>query len=247
MYRYKCTVSYDGYNYMGFQIQEDLPTIELELKKAIYKLLNADAKIYASGRTDRYVHAFNQVFHFDIDNHIPPNGILKGLNSYLPDDIHIKSVEEVDDSFHARFSAVSKEYRYYINIGEYNPLTIKYAPNITYLDFDLMNEAIKLFEGTHNFKGFASSSIDPRKDTNKTIYEAKINKYNNYLEFIFVGTGFLKYQIRRMMGLLIEIGRGKENKEKILEVLQKADPAISHKVADGCGLYLYKVNYEGEE
>lgn len=244
MYRYKCIVSYDGYNYMGFQIQEDLPTIELELKKAIYKLLNVDAKIYASGRTDRYVHAFNQVFHFDIDNHIPANGILKGLNSYLPDDIHIKSVEEVDDSFHARFSAVSKEYRYYINIGEYNPLTIKYAPNITYLDFNLMNEAIKLFEGTHNFKGFASSSIDPRKDTNKTIYEAKINKYNNYLEFIFIGTGFLKYQIRRMMGLLIEIGRGKENKEKILEVLQKANPAISHKVADGCGLYLYKVNYE---
>lgn len=244
MYRYKCIVSYDGYNYMGFQIQEDLPTIELEIKKAIYKLLGIDIKIYASGRTDRYVHAINQVFHFDLENNIPAVGILKGLNSYLPNDIHIKSVEQVEESFHARFSATSKEYRYYINIGEYNPLTIKYAPNITYLDFDKMNEAIKLFEGTHNFKGFASATIDPRKDTTKTIFKACINRYSNYLEFIFIGTSFLKYQIRRMMGLLIDIGRGKEQKEKIIEVLNKADPSISHKVADGCGLYLYNVKYE---
>lgn len=243
MYRYKCVLSYDGTNYMGFQIQEDLPTIELEIKKAIKAMLDLDIKIYPSGRTDRYVHAFNQVFHFDLEINIPEEGIKKGLNSYLPKDIYIKSVELVNEEFHSRFSALSKEYRYYINIGEYNPLTINYAPNITYLNFELMNDAIKLLEGTHDFKGFASSSIDPRKSTIKTIYSATINKRGDYLEFIFIGTSFLKYQIRRMMGLLIDIGRGKENKDKILEVLEKKDPSISHKVADGCGLYLYKVNY----
>lgn len=242
-YRYKCIVSYDGTNYMGFQIQEDLPTIELELVKAIKRLLKIDAKIYASGRTDRYVHAYNQVFHFDTDINIPPLGLKKGLNSFLPKDIYIKDCQRVDEGFHSRFSVKYKEYRYYINTGEYNPLTINYAPNITYLDYDRMNEAIRLYLGTHDFKGFASSSIDKRKDTNKTLYRAEINKRGDYLEFIFIGNGFLKYQIRRMMGLLIDIGRGKEEKEKILEVLEKKDPGISHKVADGCGLYLYNVYY----
>ena len=243
MYKYKFIVSYDGSNYMGFQIQEELPTVELALKNAFYKMLGIDVKIYVSGRTDRYVHAFNQVFHIELEQFIPLLGLKKGINTFLPKDIYIKNVELVDELFHARFSAKSKEYRYYINVGRYNPLTINYAPNIKRLDYDRMNEAIKLFIGTHDFKGFASASIDRRKDTNKTIFNTEINKRGEYLEFIFIGTGFLKYQIRRMMGLLIDIGRGKEEKEKILEVLKKKDPSISHKVADGCGLYLYKVNY----
>lgn len=243
MHRYKCIVSYDGYNYMGFQIQEDLPTVELRIKEALYKMLGLDIKIYPSGRTDRYVHAYGQVFHFDLEQYIPEVGIQNGLNSYLPMDIHIKNVEIVDESFHARFSAKSKEYRYYICHKEYNPLTVRYAPYIKGLDINRMKEAIKLFEGVHDFKGFASASIDSRKDTTKHVIEVRVNEYDAYYEFVFVGTGFLKYQIRRMMGLLIEIGRKKENKEKILEVLEKKDPSISHKVADGCGLYLYKVTY----
>ncbi len=243
MYRYKCVISYDGTNYMGFQIQDDLPTIELELMKAIKKMLDLDVKIYPSGRTDRYVHAKGQVIHFDLEKHLTPNSLKRGINTYLPEDIHIISVEEVDESFHARFSAKSKEYRYYINTAELDPITRNYSANIYNLDYDKMNEAIKLFIGTHDFKGFASAQIDKRKDTVKTIFEAKINKLDNYLEFIFIGTGFLKYQVRRMMGLLIEIGRNKESKEKILEIFESKDPKISHKIAEGKGLYLYKVNY----
>ena len=243
MYRYKWTVKYDGYNYMGFQIQNELPTIELYITKAIKKLLDVDVKIYVSGRTDRYVHAIGQVFHFDIERNIPASGIQRGLNSYLPDDIYITDVEMVDEEFHSRFSAVSKEYRYYINIGEYNPLTVRYAPHITGLDVNLMRDALKLLEGTHDFRGFASASIHPLKETKKTIFSATLNEYNDYLEFIFIGNGFLKYQIRRMMGLIIEIGKKKETNKMLLEVLDKCDPKISHKVAEGCGLYLYKVNY----
>ena len=243
MYRYKCVISYDGTNYMGFQIQDDLPTIELELMKAIKKMLNVDVKIYPSGRTDRYVHAKGQVIHFDLEKHLTPLQLKRGINTYLNEDIHIIDVEEVDENFHARFSAKSKEYRYYINTNELDPITRNYSANIYNLDYDKMNEAIKLFIGTHDFKGFASAQIDKRKDTVKTIFDAKINKLDNYLEFIFIGTGFLKYQVRRMMGLLIEIGRGKETKEKILEVFDKKDPKISHKIAEGKGLFLYKVNY----
>ena len=131
----------------------------------------------------------------------------------------------------------------YINTKEYNPLTIDYMPFYDYLDISLMEEAIHLFEGTHDFKGFASASIDERKDTVKTIFQADMNILDGKVEFIFVGTAFLKYQIRRMMGLLIDIGRGYYKKDKILEVLEKKDPSISHRVIEPTGLYLYKVTY----
>ncbi len=243
MHRYKCIISYDGHNYMGFQIQEELKTIELEIKIALKKLLGIDVKIYPSGRTDRGVHAKGQVIHFDLDNYIPPEGLKNGINAFLPEDIYFRSVEEVDESFHARFSAKSKEYRYYINTGEYDPLDSNYSVNITNLNVDLMRIAIKKFEGVHDFKGFASSSIDERKDTVKEIYLTEINEKDNYLEFVFIGTGFLKYQIRRMMGLIVEIGRGKESIEMIDIVFEKKDPSISHRSLDGRGLYLYKVTY----
>ncbi len=243
MYRYKCIISYDGHNYMGFQIQEELKTIELEIKIALKKMLGIDVKIYPSGRTDNGVHAIGQVIHFDLENYIPESGIKNGMNSYLPEDIHFKSVELVDESFHARFSAKSKEYRYYINIGEYDPLKANYSVNITNLNLEIMKLAIKKLEGVHDFKGFASSSIDERKDTVKEIYHTEINEKDNFLEFVFIGSGFLKYQIRRMMGLIVEIGRGKESLEMIDVVFDKKDPSISHRSLDGRGLYLYKVNY----
>ena len=243
MYRYKCIISYDGHNYMGFQIQEELPTVELEIKKALYKLLNLDIKIYPSGRTDRGVHAINQVIHFDLEKFIPEDGIKNGINAFLPLDIHFKKVELVDENFHARFSVKLKEYRYYINTGDYDPLRYNYEEYITNINYEIMSEAIKRFIGTHDFKGFASASIDKRKDTVKTITDAYINNYGGILEFVFIGTGFLKYQIRRMMGLLVEIGRGKESIEKIDLVLNSKDPSISHRSLDGKGLYLFDVTY----
>lgn len=243
MSRFKFVVSYDGYNYIGFQIQNDLPTIELELMNAFQKLLNVEVKIYPSGRTDRYVHAVGQVFHVDLDVDIPCHGLMKGLNTFLPADIYIKSVENVDEEFHARFSAKKKEYRYYINTREYNPLTVRYLPYISGLNIKAMEDAVKLLIGTHDFKGFASASIDKRKPTIKTIYSIDVIDHNDYLEFVFVGNGFLKYQIRRMMGMIIEIGKGRFTVDKITGILESKNPCESKYIADGCGLYLYKVYY----
>ena len=243
MVRYKAILSYDGYNYMGFQIQNDLPTIELEINKAMYKMLGKDIKIYPSGRTDRYVHAKAQVIHFDLDNYIEPNSLKRGINTFLPSDIYIKEVEEVDLDFHARFSAKSKEYRYYINTKEYDPFYARYSSYIYNLDVNKMKEAIRLFIGTHDFKGFASAQIDERKDTIKTIFRAEIVEKDGFLEFIFEGNGFLKYQVRKMVGILINIGSNKAKKEDILEIFETKDTKINHMVADGCGLFLEKVNY----
>lgn len=242
--RYKLTLSYDGSCFMGFQIQNDERTVELEIKNALKVMTSKDIKIYPSGRTDRYVHALGQVIHFDLEEDIPPSRFKRAINNILPNDIHVNLVEIVDESFHARFSAKSKEYRYYIDLGEANPFDSRYVSYINNLDIAKMDEAIKLFIGTHDFKGFASAQIDERKDTVKTVFEAKINRLSDKkLEFIFIGTGFLKYQIRRMMGALVEVGRGKKDSSFISLVLEKKDPKISHKVLDGHGLYLYKVNY----
>lgn len=243
MARYKFICSYDGYNYMGFQIQNALPTIELELNKAFYKLCKKDIKIYPSGRTDRHVHAIGQVFHADIDLNIPAYGLKKGLNSFLPSDIYIKECELVDDDFHARFNALEKEYRYYINIKEYNPLTLRYMPYIPDLDVKLMKDCCMYLLGTHDFKGFASASIDERKSTIKTIYSIEIIENEGYLEFRFRGNAFLKYQIRRMMGMIVEVGKHHFKPEKIKEILDSKDPKDSKYILDGCGLYLYKVIY----
>ncbi len=236
-------MSYDGTKYFGFQIQEALPTIELELMQAFECMLHKKVKIYPAGRTDRYVHAVGQVFHVDLEQKIPPIGLQKGLNSFLPKDIHIRDCKEVTKDFHARFSAISKEYRYYINIKEYNPILTNYYPYIPNLDVKAMEEATTLLVGTHDFKAFASAQIDPRKSTIKTIFSIDVINHQDYLEFRFIGNGFLKYQIRRMMGILIEIGKKHFNKNIITELLESKNPADSKYIADGCGLYLYHITY----
>lgn len=228
---------------MGFQIQNALPTIELEITKAFYQLCKEEVKIYPSGRTDRYVHAVGQVFHVDLSFDIPEYGLKNGLNSFLPKDIYIKDCCIVDSNFHARFSAIKKEYRYYINIKEYNPLTLRYMPYIPNLDVEAMKKGTEYLIGKHDFKGFASASIDPRKPTIKTIEKIQVIESENSLEFRFIGDGFLKYQIRRMMGMLVEIGKHTFSPEKIVEILESKNPCDSKYILDGCGLYLYKVYY----
>lgn len=243
-YRVKCIVSYDGTNYYGFQVQESKDTVELEIETAISKLYGEQIKIYASGRTDRFVHARGQVFHFDTNKNIVERGIKKGLNSFLPTDIEILDVSYVDESFHSRFSVKKKEYRYYIKFQNYSVFDRNYYFNAKNLDVIKMQEAMKLFCGKHNFKGFCSAKVNPNKSFVKEVYDAHINVYSDYYEFIFIGSGFLKYQIRRMMGIIVEIGLGREDKNKIIEVLEKQDPRISHKCLPGCGLFLERVEYE---
>lgn len=243
MPRIKCIVSYDGSNYMGFQVQDSLPTIELVLTEAISKLTGENNKIYGSGRTDKGVHAKGQVIHFDTKLNIPPHGWIRGINSYLPQDIRINEVFIVDENFHARFSAIKKEYRYLIKTSDYDVFSRNYYAFYNNLDIELMKKALSKLEGKHNFEGFCSATVDKRKDFNKTIYKARLNVLDDVLEFIFEGDGFLKYQIRRMMGLIIDIGMHKDTLDKIDLVFETRDPGLSHKKAMACGLYLYKVTY----
>lgn len=242
-YNVKCIVSYDGSAYLGFQIQHDEPTIELELTKAIRAITKEETKIYGSGRTDKGVHAFGQVINYHTNIFIEEERLKYVINRMLPDDIRIEKCEYVPCDFHSRFSAKSKEYRYYVKFDNYSPLQSRYCMYKEGLNIDKMREAIKLFLGTHNFKAFCSAEVDKRKDCTKTITNAQINVKGDFYEFVFEGTGFLKYQIRRMMSHIIAIGEGKSNNQIITQLFESGEKQMFHRVVPGCGLYLYKVTY----
>lgn len=245
--RYLITISYDGTNFSGYQKQPKERTVQGELEKAL-KEINGGKKVdvHASGRTDAGVHALAQRVHFDLETKITSEKLSKGLNSLLPEDIFVKRVEEVSDNFHARFSAIGKEYIYKLNMGEYNPLERNYVyQHNEKLDVVEMERAIKYLEGTHNFKSFTKTD-EEKDDFVRTISQTNIvrdSKDINKITFMFVGTGFLRYMVRNMVGTLIMVGEGKIKSEEIIEILKKEDRTKAGKTAKPEGLYLKNVFY----
>ena len=199
-----------------------------------------------SGRTDAGVHAINQKAHFEMDKEINCDKLLKGINSLLPDDVYVKKIEKVNDDFHARFSVIGKEYIYKINMGEYDPIERNYVYQYNKrLDISEMERGLKFLEGEHNFKSFTKTN-DEIIDYVRTISQTSIvrdSKDLNKIVITFVGTGFMRYMVRNMVGLLIEIGEGKRNSEEIIEILKHEDRTFAGKTAPACGLYLRNVFY----
>ncbi len=239
--RYKCIIEYDGTNYYGYQRQPERVSIQEVFENALKIICKEDVKSFASGRTDAHVHAKGQVLHFDSDINMKPESWKKALNSLLPEDIHIKSIEGISDDFHARFSVKSKEYRYFINIGDYDVFFNNYTAYFKDLDIDKMKEAIKYFIGTHDFTTF--SRFVEKKDTTRTITDAYIIEHGRFLEITFIGDGFLKYMVRIMVGTLIDIGLHKKKPEDINHLFEAKNRRLTGRTASPNGLYLWKVNY----
>ena len=242
--RFFITFSYDGSKYKGYQKQPRKRTIQGELEKTL-KQINANKKVSvsSSGRTDAGVHAYNQHAHFDLKINITPGKLKKALNSILPDDIYIKDVKVVDDSFHARFDVKAKEYIYKINIGEYNPIEKDYIYQYCKsLDINEMERALKYIEGTHNFKSFVKGD-DIKESYERTITQTKLIRNDNQITISLLGNGFMRYMVRNIVGLLIEIGEGKYKSEDIIKILDAQDRTKSGKCAPACGLYLNDVYY----
>lgn len=166
------------------------------------------------------------------------------MNSNLPSDIHIIDVKEVDDSFHARYNVKSKEYRYYINLGEYNPIERNYVFQYNYkLNIEKMQEAIKYLIGEHDYRSFVTDNKE-KDNCIRVIEQAEINCIeNNKIVFIFKGNGFLRYQVRNMVGILIRVGEEKIEPIKVKEILESKDRTVNGKTAPAEGLYLEKVEY----
>ena len=242
--RYLIHFSYDGTNFNGFQKQPGCRCVESELEKALYDINDhIKTKVVGSGRTDRGVHACDQTAHFDIDIDITLYKLKCALNSLLPEDIHVFSVEHVSDDFHARFGAKKKTYKYIINCGEYNPIERNYVYQYgKKLDIDKMKKEIKSFIGVHNFKPFVSEE-SVKENYEREIYDAHIEEDGDKVIFYFTGNGFMKYQVRNMVGILFKVGKGKlEN--GIVDAIFK-DNSLSKNITTikREGLYLDKIEY----
>lgn len=246
--RYLITFSYDGSKFKGYQKQPRLKTVQGEIEKALKKInSNKEVSISASGRTDALVHAYNQKAHFDLNIDIPLDKLKSSLNSLVGEYIYIKKIEHVSDEFHARFNVRAKEYIYMINMGEYNPIEKDYVYQYNKrLDLVEMERAMKYLEGTHDFKSF-SKADDEKEDFVRTIVQTNLirnMKDLNKITLSFLGTGFLRYQVRNMVGLLIEIGEGKRSSKDVLEILEARDRRKSGITAPAEGLYLKDVFYK---
>jgi len=245
--KYFMTFSYDGTNFHGYQKQPRKRTIQKEIEDVLKQINDGkNVSIYSSGRTDAGVHALNQRAHFNMDIKISSDRLLKGMNSLLPDDIYVKNIDMVEDDFHARFSAIGKEYIYKINMGEYNPIERNYVYQICKkLDVVSMERGLKYLEGTHNFKSFVKTD-EEITDYVRTISQVSLvrdSKDVNKIVITFVGTGFLRYMVRNMVGLLIDIGEGKRKPEDVIEILKHENRRVAGKTAPSCGLYLRNVFY----
>ncbi|MBU5594645.1 tRNA pseudouridine(38-40) synthase TruA [Amphibacillus sp. MSJ-3] len=244
--RLLATVSYDGSNYAGYQIQPDQLTIQSVIESALTQIHKGQPiKITASGRTDAGVHAHGQTFHFDSELMIAEVNWKKAMNALLPDDIVIKNVEQVSDQFHARYSAKQKTYRYVIlNSADPSPFQTKYSTYIHQpLHIESMNQACQYLIGEHDFTSFCAANSHVKGSKVRKIYQASCQKQDQYLIFTIRGNGFLYNMVRIIIGTLIEVGLGKRSPECIPEIIMSKDRKLAGKTAPAQGLYLDHVIY----
>ena len=243
--RYLIKFSYDGSNYAGFQTQKGLNTIQEKLEEAA-SIVNNHQKtpIVATGRTDKGVHALCQYAHVDIGVNITEKKLKRALNSNLPEDIHVIETKVVDDSFHARYQVKEKEYQYKLNMGEYNPLERNYVFQYNYkLNVEKMKEAITYFIGEHDFRAFVTDNKE-KENCIRIITKANIEKKDNQLTITFKGNGFLRYQVRNMVGVLIKVGEEKISPETVEKIIESKDRTKAGKTAPPEGLYLVNIKYK---
>ncbi len=243
--RFLIKFSYDGTNYNGFQKQPGLNTIEEEIEKALTKINdNKKARIVATGRTDKKVHALCQYGHTDIDVNITEKKLKRALNSNLPNDIYVIDAKIVSNNFHARYNVKEKTYKYLINLGEYNPLERNYVFQYNHsLNIDAMKEAIKLFEGKHDFRSFVTDNQE-KENCIRTITFTNVEIKKDKLTITFTGNGFLRYQVRNMVGILIKVGENKILPSSISEILEAKDRTKAGKTAPPEGLYLTNIKFK---
>ena len=237
--------SYKGTNYFGWQKQVGFISVQEKIEECLSKVYDTPINIQGSGRTDAGVHALKQYFHFVSDKEKDLKQLAYALNKMLPDDIKIISFTKVDDDFHARYNAARKIYEYRILLTNKDPLSYDLAYIYPMeLNIDLFKEALNKFVGTHNYQDFTSKEED-EDGFIRTIYNIDVIKENDLLRVVFNGNGFMRYQIRNMIGSAINVANGKEPLEFIDNHLKEGKEKreiIAYK-APASGLYLVDVIY----
>ncbi len=238
-------VEYDGTGYHGFQLQANVPTIQEEMEKALWKLTQERIRVTAASRTDAGVRAKGQVVSFRTKSSLPLQTFIKGLNYYLPEDIAVKAAYRISESFNVRRSALSREYNYYIlNSLTRSPIKRDFSYLVAgHLDIEAMNEACQALIGKHDFASFASCLGIEIKNTLRTVYRAEIQKNSEVVIFNMLANSFLPHQVRNTIGALIRVGLGKMTIDEFRSIIEAKKVSLAGPTAPAHGLCLMRINY----
>jgi tRNA pseudouridine38-40 synthase len=247
MRRIKLTISYDGTDFFGWQVQPGLPTIQGILEAIFEEIEKKPVHVAGSGRTDAGVHALAQVAAVSIENPIPLYNLRKAVNRLLPQSIRVTCAEEVHAEFHPRFHAKRKTYEYRIFRGEVcSPFERRYVHHHPYpLDEDVIVRLAPAFEGEHDFSAFAAADERDTDGRSKTrmIYGSRVERTPDRITYRVTGSGFLKHMVRNIVGTLLEAGKGNVDAAGIEAFLRSGGPPKAGPTAPASGLFLINVEY----
>jgi len=237
-------MEYDGTLYHGWQKQPHHATIQGSVEEALSRLTQETIKIIGAGRTDAGVHAMGQVAHFQCNRRLQPATLLRGLNALLPHDIAVKKVTAVTADFHARYGARRKTYRYFIyNSAVRSPWKQKIAWQFGLpLDLARMRKAAKNLIGIHDFTSLCAKDNDAENHI-VDLFKISISKKKERLQMTLTANRFLRYMVRNIVGLLVEIGQGKKDADAIFPILAGKDRTLAGRTAPPHGLFLMEVFY----
>jgi tRNA pseudouridine38-40 synthase len=244
--RFKLTIEYAGTRYSGWQIQTNARTVQGEIERAIVESTGIrDFELYASGRTDAGVHALAQVAHLDIDATVPAELLRRRINDVLPSDINILRVEKVRHKFHARHDAIARSYIYHVARRR-----TAFAKQFVWwvkddLDVERMRAAAARFAGLHDFQSFTDDDPD-QKSTQVLVEVMEIHEDGDLILIHVEGSHFLWKMVRRLVGVLVEIGRGGLSETDALAMLSERSELPARLTAPASGLFLERVYYEGD-
>ncbi|MGH2389355.1 MAG: tRNA pseudouridine(38-40) synthase TruA [Chloroflexota bacterium] len=256
MRKFRCTVQYEGTAFAGFQRQPGRLTVQGALESAIARVTRNDSVVVGAGRTDAGVHALGQVIHFTTASPLPPETLRRALNACLPKEVALMDIAEAPDGFHARHSAVSREYRYLVDNGAVrSPLLHGKVYHVSQpLAADAMAEAAAILPGRHDFAAFGSpmehalqgphgEATTWRGGTIRTLLTAGCRRVRRFVLFWFMADAFLRRMVRMLVGTLLRIGAGSLQARALGAMLHGDHSIAAGPAAPAHGLYLVRVRY----
>ncbi len=243
-------LEYEGTRFHGWQVQPGVRSVQETLEQVFFRITGQPVRVIAAGRTDAGVHARGQVAHLFTDSRLEARELLLAMNSLLPEDVAVKSVEDAPQTFHARKSALEKRYEYWIwNDRLPSVFSRRFAWHIKVpLDRDAMRAAARILPGTRDFSSFQASGSPEGCNPVRTIHRVDIqNPGHGILRIVVEGVSFLRHMVRILVGTLTDVGRGKMSAAEMETVLLACDRRVAGRTAPAKGLFLMWVRYPSEE